>query len=126
MAVAAYKSILADVIDRRPSGTRQRLAAALASETPAMPDLSDWNAVRGQFSLDPAWMHFSSFFIASHPAPVRDAIEGWRKAIDRDPFQVIEHGLFGDEAHNIPLQVRPHEQQGRASVSAQSAVVPSD
>lgn len=29
-AVAAYKSILADVIDRRPSGTRQRLAAALA------------------------------------------------------------------------------------------------
>ncbi|HTN98049.1 MAG TPA: hypothetical protein VL101_13840 [Nordella sp.] len=29
-AVAAYKSILAAVIDRRPSGTRQRLAAALA------------------------------------------------------------------------------------------------
>lgn len=82
------------------------LAAALASETPAMPDLSDWNTVRGQFSLDPALMHFASFFIASHPAPVRDAIEGWRKAIDRDPFQVIEHGLFGDQAHNIPLQVR--------------------
>ncbi|MBC8035779.1 MAG: hypothetical protein H7X89_00975 [Rhizobiales bacterium] len=29
-AVAAYKRILATVIDRRPSGTRQRLAAALA------------------------------------------------------------------------------------------------
>ena len=85
-----------------PSG----LATALASATPAMPDLSDWNTVRGQFSLDPALMHFSSFFIASHPAPVRDAIEGWRKTIDHDPFQVIEHGLFGDEAHNIPLQVR--------------------
>ncbi|MGE0237258.1 MAG: hypothetical protein AB7F09_22375 [Parvibaculaceae bacterium] len=28
-AVAAYKKILGDVIDRRPSGTRQRLAAAL-------------------------------------------------------------------------------------------------
>ncbi|WP_119274794.1 hypothetical protein [Taklimakanibacter deserti] len=28
-AVAAYKKILSDVIDRRPSGTRQRLAAAL-------------------------------------------------------------------------------------------------
>ena len=28
-AVAAYKRILADVLDRRPSGTRQRLAAAL-------------------------------------------------------------------------------------------------
>lgn len=29
-AVAAYKSVLATVIDKRPSGTRQRLAAALA------------------------------------------------------------------------------------------------
>ena len=28
-AVADYKKILSDVIDRRPSGTRQRLAAAL-------------------------------------------------------------------------------------------------
>jgi hypothetical protein len=28
-AVAAYKKILSDVIDRRPSGTRQRLATAL-------------------------------------------------------------------------------------------------
>jgi hypothetical protein len=28
-AVAEYKRILADVLDRRPSGTRQRLAAAL-------------------------------------------------------------------------------------------------
>jgi hypothetical protein len=28
-AVAAYKQILSDVLDRRPSGTRQRLAAAL-------------------------------------------------------------------------------------------------
>ena len=29
-AVAAYKRMLADIIERRPSGTRQRLAAALA------------------------------------------------------------------------------------------------
>ena len=28
-AVAEYKSILSEVLDRRPSGTRQRLAAAL-------------------------------------------------------------------------------------------------
>ena len=81
-------------------------AAALAHETPPLPDLSDWSRVRAQFSLDPAWMHFASFFIASHPAPVRDAIEAWRRAMDRDPFQIIEHGMFTDEAHNIPLQVR--------------------
>jgi hypothetical protein len=29
-AVAAYKRLLAEIIDRRPSGTRQRLAAALS------------------------------------------------------------------------------------------------
>lgn len=79
---------------------------ALAQETPPLPDLSDWNAVRAQFALDPAWLHFASFFIASHPAPVRDAIEAWRRAMDRDPFRVIEHGMFEDDAHNVPLQVR--------------------
>ena len=81
------------------------LATALAQETAPLPDLSDWTRVRAQFALDPDYMHFASFFIASHPAPVREAIEAWRKAMDRDPFQTIEHGMFGDDAHNIPLQV---------------------
>ncbi len=81
------------------------LAAALASESRPLPDLSDWNRVRAQFALDPGYAHFASFFIASHPAPVRDAIEAWRKAMDRDPFQVIEHGMFGSDADNIPMQV---------------------
>jgi len=80
-------------------------AAALASESRPLPDLSDWNRVRAQFALDPDYAHFASFFIASHPAPVRDAIEAWRKAMDRDPFQVIEHGMFGSDADNIPMQV---------------------
>ena len=81
-------------------------AAALAQESRALPDLSDWERVRAQFALDPSYLHFANFFIASHPAPVREAIEGWRKAIDRDPFQTVEHGMFGDDAHNIPLQVQ--------------------
>ena len=80
-------------------------AAALDSESRPLPDLSDWNRVRAQFALDPGYAHFASFFIASHPAPVRDAIEAWRKAMDRDPFQVIEHGMFGSDADNIPMQV---------------------
>lgn len=82
------------------------LAAALAQQTPPLPELSDWAQVRAQFALDPAWMHFASFFIASHPAPVREAIEGWRRAIDRDPFQVVEHAMFGPDADNLPLQVQ--------------------
>ena len=80
-------------------------AASLAAESRPLPDLSEWESVRAQFALDPGYAHFASFFIASHPAPVRDAIESWRKAMDRDPFQVIEHGMFGSDADNIPMQV---------------------
>ena len=81
-------------------------AAALAEETPALPDLSDWTRVRAQFALDPTYLHFASFFIASHPTPVRDAIEGWRRAIDRNPFHAVEHGMFEDEASNLPRKVQ--------------------
>lgn len=82
------------------------LLAAVAAETPALPDLTSWKNVRSQFALDPSYAHFASFFIASHPAPVRAAIEGYRRAIDRNPFHAIEQGLFEDDAHNVPLQVQ--------------------
>ena len=82
------------------------LLAAIEAETPPMPDLSTWEGVRAQFALDPDRMHFASFFIASHPAPVRAAIEGYRRAIDRDPFHVVEHGMFSEGADNIHVQVQ--------------------
>ena len=82
------------------------LLAALEAHSAPLPDLSNWDAVRGQFALDPAWAHFASFFIASHPAPVRDAIEAWRRAMDRDPFHVIESGMFEEESKNVPLKVQ--------------------
>ena len=36
----------------------------------------------------------SSFFLASHPRPVREAIEMHRRAIDNDPFTYIEENAF--------------------------------
>ena len=82
------------------------LLAAVAAETPALPDLSNWDDVRAQFALDPSSAHFASFFIASHPVPVQAAIDGYRRAIDRNPFHVVEQGLFEDDAHNLPMQVQ--------------------
>ncbi|MCY7354289.1 MAG: aminotransferase class V-fold PLP-dependent enzyme [Lysobacter sp.] len=82
------------------------LLAAVAAETPALPDLSSWERIRAQFTLDPSYAHFASFFIASHPEPVRAAIDGYRRAMDRNPFHIIEQGLFEDDAHNVPLQVQ--------------------
>lgn len=81
------------------------LLAAVAAETPTLPDLSDWDGVRAQFRLDPAYRHFSSFYIASHPAPVRDAMEGFRAALDANPLLTVEHGMFGSDEQHLPTAV---------------------
>jgi hypothetical protein len=43
-------------------------------------DLSDWESVRRQFPLDYRYVQMSQFFLASHPQPVRAAIEAHRRA----------------------------------------------
>ena len=83
-----------------------KLLAALEAATPATPKLDDWASVRKQFALTPEYLHFAGFFIASHPAPVRDAIEAWRKTIDENPYLVVDGGLFEDEAKNVQSRVR--------------------
>jgi isopenicillin-N epimerase len=57
-------------------------------------DLQSWEAVRGEFDrLAPDYIHLSSFFLVSHPRPVREAIERHRRAIDENPFVYLEHNL---------------------------------
>ena len=83
--------------------------STLAKEEPAKkgPDnSSDWSSVRDQFELGREYIHLSSFFLASHPRPVRKAIERYRKEIDRNPFQVVEHGLFNPEGESMTDQVK--------------------
>jgi selenocysteine lyase/cysteine desulfurase len=46
----------------------------------------DWKAVRNQFSLSRDLIHLAGFFLASHPAPVRAAIERHRAGLDADPI----------------------------------------
>ena len=42
---------------------------------PALDAGSDWAAVKAQFDrLSPEWLHFSQFYIVSHPKPVRESI----------------------------------------------------
>ena len=79
--------------------------------TPAIDSNSDWAAVRAQFDLAPDWMHFSQFYIVSHPKPVRDAIERFRRMLDAQPFTTVEQGMgfdafLGEEAHQDPFPVR--------------------
>lgn len=58
-------------------------------------DLQIWTKVREQFdALSPEYIHLSSFFLVSHPRPVREAIEKYRRAIDENPFVFIEEYMF--------------------------------
>lgn len=85
-------------VDRRrflaSTGASLAVAPLLRQATPAVAIQRDWAWVRGQFLASPNVAHFASFFIASHPKPVREAIEALRRALDENPVEVVEHGLF--------------------------------
>src|SRR5947208_13578110 len=62
------------------AGCRPRLELVRGA---TVADLQDWQAVRGEFNLSRDYIHLTGFLLASHPRPVREAIEthrgGWAK-----------------------------------------------
>ncbi len=50
-----------------------------------------WTGVRNNFNLTSDRIHMSQMLLASHPAPVREAIEKHRKNFDANPFEYWEH-----------------------------------
>jgi isopenicillin-N epimerase len=69
-------------------------SAAPPATTPAAPPTDEWERVRGEFSLSPEWLHMAGFLLASHPRPVRDAIERHRRALDDNPALYLESNMF--------------------------------
>ena len=70
---------------------------------------TDWSAVRAEFDLAPGWLHLSQFFLVSHPRPVRDSIERYRRLLDANPLLTVEHGLGLDQqghGENMPWKVQ--------------------
>lgn len=49
-----------------------------------------WGWVRNLFNLTPDSVHMSAMLIASHPRPVRQAIEEHRRGLDLDPVRYLE------------------------------------
>jgi isopenicillin-N epimerase len=49
----------------------------------------DWEAVRGLFSVNPGALHFGGLYLASHPAPVQQAIETHRRGLDDNPVDYM-------------------------------------
>jgi selenocysteine lyase/cysteine desulfurase len=83
-----------------------RLVRALESQAPKPVDVSSWAAIRALFPLTPGYLHFSSFYLVSHPRPVQDAIDGFRRALDGNPLLTIDHGMFESETDNLQHKVR--------------------
>ena len=63
-----------------------RTAEALTSKQSSSESAS-WEEVRGNFNLEPGLVHMAGFFLASHPKPVREAIEAYRRALDANPIE---------------------------------------
>ena len=96
-AAALFPGSLLAAIEREAARSRRPNAA---------PGLRSWAAVRGLFDLEPGWTHMSSFFFVSHPRPVREAIEHYRKALDANPFLYLEHAMLESEEKNVQTEVR--------------------
>lgn len=59
---------------------------AFADQQPPHSRFKDWEDIRAQFPLSPQLIHLAAFFLASHPTPVRDAIDRHRAGLDADPI----------------------------------------
>ncbi|HEY2357838.1 MAG TPA: aminotransferase class V-fold PLP-dependent enzyme [Phenylobacterium sp.] len=66
----------------------------------------DWARVRAMFDLAPDRVDMSAMLIASHPKPVREAIDRHRRELDRTPIEYLE-------AHDRGLQNVARERAGR-------------
>ncbi|CRM15921.1 MULTISPECIES: pyoverdine-tailoring periplasmic protein PvdN [unclassified Pseudomonas] len=65
------------------------LPQAIAANTTDAP----WTGLKQLFNQDPDYLHFSNFLVASHPKPVREAIERYRAQIDRNPGLAMDWDL---------------------------------
>lgn len=107
-AVAAYKRLLAAIIDRRPSGTRQRLATALAKNrsfvsqitNPAYPTPIPASHLAQIFEVchfsGPERQEFTRLYARAHP----------KKMLTERPQRVaasVELPDLGDETRNRKL-----------------------
>ena len=58
----------------------------MANQQPSPYRFTNWENLRNQIPLSPQLIHLAAFFLASHPTPVRDAIDRHRAGLDADPI----------------------------------------
>lgn len=78
--------------------TLARAGAARTRKTPPKSSETLWRSVRRQFNLDPGYIHLGTLLLASHPQPVRSAIDRHRRGLDRHPVHYLYHNRWDFEA----------------------------
>jgi selenocysteine lyase/cysteine desulfurase len=89
-------------LNRRQLLVRTGVALAAAGvtgldEVAAAPEADaalGWDDVRGQFRVSRSLIHMGGLYLASHPGPVRRAIERHRRGLDADPVGYLRR--YGD------------------------------
>jgi len=97
-----------------PERRATRAATGSTAATATTQRLDNWDAVRAQFDLDPRRLHFAAFVLASHPRPVREAIDAHRRGLDADADRYLGQNESRLEAAVLAaatgyLGVRPGE-----------------
>jgi selenocysteine lyase/cysteine desulfurase len=100
-----------NTLDRRTFLAGSGLAFATAAAAPrtfaaVATQPNGWADVRAQFRLRRDLVHLSSFFLVSHPAPVREAVERYREMLDADPYETVERHCFGKPEENLGARVK--------------------
>ena len=93
------------------AGSRLALGAARRRRPPAparASDLSTWAGVRAEFLLSREYIHMALMLLASHPRPVREAIERHRRGLDENPVDLRHAELreAGDAARAAAADYR--------------------
>jgi isopenicillin-N epimerase len=60
-----------------------------------------WQRVREQFAISPEIIDMSALLVASHPRPVRDAVEKYRRALDENPTIFLENNNSRLTSHTL-------------------------
>jgi len=61
----------------------------------------EWSRLRQDFDLSPDYTHLACLLMASHPRPVREAIEEFRRELDKNPALFLE-----DNNQSLLMDVR--------------------
>jgi selenocysteine lyase/cysteine desulfurase len=89
-------------------------ATGLASCGPALTAPAGPTAIRGEFEASPDWIHLAGLLFATHPRPVREAIEKHRRGFDLNPALYVSENSASCEtevrrAASLYLGAEPEE-----------------